>query len=218
MITPERGARRAAAVRLGGLAVALVGIGIVTAAWGAGSVRSAVDGVADSGWSGVVAFVLLYALATVMLVPGSASTATAGLVYGTMGGAAVAVAGATLGASVAYGVARGIGRKPVEATMARRAAQIDAWVSGRQFQSMVVLRLLPVVPFNLFNYAAGLSPVRPRPYVAGTVVGLIPGALLVAGLGSSARQPTSPAFALLLVVAVVAAVSSGVVARRWVRR
>ena len=83
---------------------------------------------------------------------------------------------------------------------------------------MVVLRLLPIVPLNVFNYAAGLSPVRPWPYLAGTLAGLVPGALLVAGLGSSARQPTSPAFAGLLALAVVAAVLSGVLARRWARR
>ncbi len=193
-------------------------LGATTLAIGPASVRSTVDDIAESGWQGVVAFVLLYALATLMLVPGSASTATAGLVYGTVPGAAIAIAGATLGASVAYGLARGMGRNPAQALMAHRVADLDRWISERQFRSIVVLRLLPIVPFNVLNYAAGLSPVRPRAYVAGTLIGLVPGGLLVAGLGSSARQPTSPAFGGLLALAVAAVVLSGVVARRRMRR
>lgn len=191
---------------------------MVTAVSGASSLRAALDSVADAGWSGVVAFVALYALATVLLVPGSATTATAGAVYGTLAGAAVAVAGATLGATVAYAIARGAGRRPVQELLANRGAGIDAWVADRQFRSMVVLRLLPVVPFNLFNYAAGLSPVRPGPYVAGTVVGMVPGALLLASVGSSARQPTSPAFVLSVLAFGATVLISARLARRWVRR
>jgi uncharacterized membrane protein YdjX (TVP38/TMEM64 family) len=121
-------APRVAWLRLAGLALMLVAVGVVMIVSGAAAVRSAIDDVAGAGWPGVAAFVLLYA------------------------------------------------------------------------------------------HAAGLSPVRPRPYVAGTALGLIPGALLVAGLGSSARQPTSPAFALSLVVAAAAMAVSAVLARRWTRR
>lgn len=211
-------ARRLAWLRLSGLAIALVALGPTAAVSGPWSIRQAIDGLADSGWRGAAAFVLVYALATVMMVPGSASTATAGLVFGTVAGAGVAVAGATLGATVAYALARGVGRRPVEAVLRDQAITVDDWVAQRQFRSVLVLRLLPVVPFNLLNYAAGLSPVRPAPYVAGTVLGLVPGAVLVAGMGSSARQPTSPGFVALAGAAVVAAVGSGIAARRWGRR
>ncbi|MGF1599184.1 MAG: TVP38/TMEM64 family protein [Acidimicrobiales bacterium] len=218
MSTPSKNVPALAWLRLAGLALVLAVIGVTTIVSGASSLRDAVDDVATAGWSGVAAFVLLYALATVLLVPGSASTVTAGIVYGTVGGAAVAVAGATLGATAAYGFARGAGRRPTQALLASRAAEIDTWVAQRQFRSIVVSRLLPVVPFNLFNYVAGLSPVRPTAYVTGTAIGLVPGALLVAGLGSSAHQPTSVAFVGSLVVVGVAIVGSAVLTRRWARR
>jgi len=204
-------------VRLGGLVVMLVIVGTAMIVSGADSRRSAIDEVADAGWKGVVGFVLLYAIATVLLVPGTATTATAGVVYGTVGGAAVAVVGATIGSLVAYGIARGAGRKPVQILLASRIADIDQWVAQRQFRSILVMRLLPVVPFNLFNYAAGLSPVRPTPYLAATAVGLVPGALLIGALGSAASQPTSVGFISLLAVFVAAMALSAVAARRWTR-
>lgn len=160
----------------------------------------------------------LYALATLLLVPGSVSTATAGVVYGTLGGAAVALIGATIGSTLAYGIARGAGRRPVEALLARRLPEIERWIADRQFRSIVIARLLPVVPFNIFNYAAGLSPVRPLPYVTGTALGLVPGALLVESVGSSAGQPTSSGFVMSVVLAAAAAAGSTVLVRRRTRR
>jgi uncharacterized membrane protein YdjX (TVP38/TMEM64 family) len=205
-------------LRLAGLLLLVASLAVVTVVWGASSIRNAIDDVAAAGWPGIVAFVALYALATVLLVPGSAATATAGVAYGTLLGAGVAVVGATVGSTIAYAIARGAGRRPAEALFSARVATIESWVAQRQFRSIVALRLMPIVPFNVFNYAAGLSPVRPRPYVAGTVVGLVPGALLVAALGSSARQPTSPAFVASLVVVALAALASALAARRWSRR
>ena len=178
-----------AASRLGLLGLALVVVGVFTLWRGAGQAQAALDRVAGAGWAGVVLFIALYAVATVALVPGSASTATSGLVFGPVVGAGVALAGATLGAFGAYVIARGVGRRPVELLLRARAAQLDRWIDERQFRSIVVLRLLPVVPFNLLNYAAGLSPIRPRPFTVGTFLGVAPSAVLVAWVGSSARDP-----------------------------
>lgn len=210
--------RRLAWIRLAGLVVVLIAVGSVATVWGTSSVQETLERFADSGWRGAVAFILVYAIATGLLVPGSATTVTAGLVYGTTVGAAVALVGATLGATIAYAIARGVGRRPAEALFGRQAAAADGWIADHQFRSIVVLRLLPIVPFSVFNYAAGLSAVRPLPYVAGTALGSIPGALLIAGLGSTARQPTSPAFLALVAAAVVFVVGSGFVARRITRR
>lgn len=205
-------------LRLGLLAALLLALGAVTLIWGADAVRDRIDGVADSGWRGVAVFVVLYALATVLLVPGSATTITAGVVYGIVPGAMVAVAGATVGSTVAYAIARGAGRGAAEAVVAPHIPRVEAWLADRQFRSILVMRLLPVVPFNVFNYAAGLTPVRPRPYIAGTVLGLVPGALLLAAVGSSATQPTSPAFVSSVGLFVLLTVVSAGVARRMRRR
>lgn len=204
--------------RLVGLSLFLLVVAAVAVLGGAESLRAVIDDLAGGGWAGVASFVALYALATVMLVPGSLSTVVAGALYGTVLGAAVSVAGATLGASVAYAIARSVGRRPARALVGCRGARLDAWLAERQLRTTVVLRLLPVVPFNLLNYGAGLSPVRPRPYVAGTALGIGPGALMAASVGSSARQPASPAFALSVAVAVASVAGSALLARRWARR
>ncbi len=210
-------ATRFAWIRLGALALLLIGLGIVAATSGTDSIRSFIEN-ASSGWRGALAFVGIYAIGTVLLVPGSASTVTAGLLFGTIAGTAVAVVGATAGATMAYGIARGVGRRPVEELLAPKGARIDGWVAEHQFRSVLVLRLLPIFPFNLVNYAAGLSAVRPAPYVVGTLVGIVPGALLFAGLGSSARQPLSPAFVAMVVAAIAVMVGSGFLARRLTQR
>lgn len=211
----DRLARRLAWLRLALLGLVIAAFAFFSATLGTSRLADAVEGAADAGWSGYLAFVVLYALATVLMVPGTASTVTAGLVYGGVVGGILSVVGATLGAAGAYLAARGVGRQAAESLLGDRSAAIDRWLSERQFRSVLVLRLLPVVPFNLLNYGAGLSSVGFLPFVAATAVGIVPATFLIAALGDSARQPTSPAFLTLLAATLAVIIISGLAARRW---
>lgn len=76
---------------------------------------------------------------------------------------------------------------------------------ARGLIALLVLRLIPVVPFNALNYAAGASAIGARDYVVATTVGIVPGAVLYAALGAGLDNPVSPLFVVAAIIAVVLA-------------
>jgi uncharacterized membrane protein YdjX (TVP38/TMEM64 family) len=137
------------------------------------------------GWAGLLTFVGLYALATVAFVPGSALTLGAGAVFGVLKGTLAVLVGATLGAILAFGVGRYVARDWVQRRLEGREAftAIDRAVAKAGFTVVLLTRLSPVFPFNLLNYAFGLTGVSLRDYALGSV-GMVPGTLLYVYVGS----------------------------------
>lgn len=175
---------------LAGILVAAVGAALLVSPSLAG-VRHTVDG---SGPLGPVVFVAIYVALTVALVPGTASTLASGALFGPFYGTAYAAVGATIGATIAFVIGRALGREGVRGLLGSRAPRIESALEHTGFSAMLVLRLLPVVPFNGLNYAAGVTGIAPRSYVAATAIGILPATAAVASAGSSATDPTSPQF------------------------
>jgi uncharacterized membrane protein YdjX (TVP38/TMEM64 family) len=170
-------------VLLGGGLVALVLLGRVA---GAALPRFAAA-VERSGVWGPVVFVLGYALATVAFVPGSVLTLAAGAIFGLAKGTAYVLVAATLGASMAFLVGRYLARGIVEHRIRGnpRFAAIDRAVAAEGRRFVFLLRLSPVFPFNLLNYALGLTSVRFADYLVASL-GMIPGTLLYVYYGKLA--------------------------------
>ncbi len=133
-------------------------------------------------------FVLVYALATVLLLPGSVLTIAGGLLFGPLLGMSLNVTGATLGATGAFLVARYGGRDMVERFLSGRLKAFDAKAAENGFRVIFYLRLIPLVPFNGLNFAGGLSPIRLRDYVLATALGILPGAFAYTYLGDAVGE------------------------------
>jgi uncharacterized membrane protein YdjX (TVP38/TMEM64 family) len=136
----------------------------------------------------VVIFGAAYVLGTVLLAPGSAMSIAAGLCFGGWAIPVVLVA-ATAGASLAFLIARHLARDMVARLIEERPnlKAVDKAVDEETWKVVVLLRLSPAVPFNLQNYAFGLTSVRFWPYVAATFAGIIPGTVLYVFLGMIGR-------------------------------
>jgi uncharacterized membrane protein YdjX (TVP38/TMEM64 family) len=145
-----------------------------------------VDYVRGAGALGVAVYGAAYVMATVLLLPGSLFTIGAGFVWGVGGGFLLVWPAATLGALAAFGVARSVARGWVEARVADspRLRAVDDAVGERSFQVIALLRLSPLVPFNLLNYVLGISRARPGTYVLATAVAIVPGVLFYTYLGT----------------------------------
>jgi uncharacterized membrane protein YdjX (TVP38/TMEM64 family) len=131
------------------------------------------------GWWGPLIFMAGYIAATVAFVPGSALTLTAGAIFGIVNGTVYVFIAATIGATAAFLVSRYVARQAIEARLQddRRFAAIDRAVGREGFKIVLLLRLSPVFPFNLLNYALGLTGVRLRDYVLASA-GMLPGTLV----------------------------------------
>lgn len=136
---------------------------------------------------GAIAFILLYIVATVAFLPGSIVTLGAGVVFGVFLGSIYVFIGSTLGATAAFLVGRYLARgwvyKIIQANDKFRA--IDEAVGKEGFKIVLLTRLSPIFPFNVLNYAFGVTGVSLKDYVLGCV-GMFPGTIMYVYLGSLA--------------------------------
>lgn len=158
--------------------------------WGqqaAGAVARFAEWVQGLGVWGPVVFILGYIVATVAFLPGSILTGASGVIFGLVQGTVYSLIGATLGASASFLVARYVARRRIESKLAGNAkfAAIDRAVGREGFKIVALLRLSPVFPFNLLNYALGLTKVRFLPYLAACAA-MLPGTLLYVYYGKAA--------------------------------
>ena len=155
--------------------------------------RQALDLIAGLGPWGSVMFVLLYIVATVFFLPGSVLTLGAGFVFGVIKGAILVSIAATLGATAAFLVGRYLARdwvaKKIEGNVRFKA--IDEAVAREGWKIVGLTRLSPVFPFNLLNYAFGLTRVSLRDYFFASWIGMMPGTLMYVYLGSLAGDLAS---------------------------
>ena len=197
--------------------------------------RAAVLIPAFSGWVdglgvwGPVAFVAGYAVATVAFVPGSLLTLAAGALFGLGKGTVLVLVAATLGASLAFLVSRYLARAAVERRLAGNArfAAIDRAIGTQGRKIVLLLRLSPVFPFNLLNYALGLTRVRFADYLVASI-GMLPGTLLyvyygkvvgdVARLAGGAAVPRDRAYYAVLGLGLAATVVVTTLVTRMARR
>jgi uncharacterized membrane protein YdjX (TVP38/TMEM64 family) len=171
------------------LALGLVALAALAAAgWHAGAAlprfAAWVDGL--GAW-GPAAFVAGYALAVVALVPGSVLTLAGGALFGLAEGVLWVFVAAVLGSSVAFLLARHVARDAVARRLeaSPRFAAIDRAVGHDGRRIVFLLRLSPLFPFTVLNYALGLTTVRFADYVAASV-GMIPGTVLYVYYGKLA--------------------------------
>ena len=149
-------------------------------------VKAFTDWIRHLGLAGAFIFIAVYALAAVLFLPGAIFTIAAGLVYGIVGGTAVALAGATLGAGLAFLVARYLVRGRIEEFVRknRRFGAIDDAIGQEGWKIVGLLRLSPLIPFNVSNYFYGVTSIGFWPYLLASFVGILPGTLLYAYLGA----------------------------------
>jgi uncharacterized membrane protein YdjX (TVP38/TMEM64 family) len=149
--------------------------------------------VAHMGVAGIFIFIGVYAVATVLLAPGSILTIGAGFAFGLWKGFLAVSAGSTLGAALAFLVARFIARDRVEAIAKGndKFRRIDNAIGKQGAELIFLLRLSPVIPFNISNYLYGLTSVKFWPYVLVSWIGMIPGTFLYVYIGTASQAAVS---------------------------
>lgn len=149
--------------------------------------KDSLDWIKSQGAVGAGAFILLYIIATVAFLPGSLLTLGAGVVFGVVLGSGLVFVGSTLGATAAFLVGRYLARnwvaKKIEGN--QKFASIDRAVGKEGFKIVLLTRLSPIFPFNVLNYAMGLTSVSLKDYVFASV-GMLPGTIMYVYLGSLA--------------------------------
>jgi uncharacterized membrane protein YdjX (TVP38/TMEM64 family) len=149
------------------------------------ALKDALTWVDSLGALAPLAFIAIYNVATVLLIPGSVLTLGSGILFGLGWGTLYVVVAATLGATIAFWIGRNFARGWVSRQLEKypKFEAIDRAVAGQGFKIVALVRLSPLFPFNLLNYAFGITQVSLKDYVLGSV-GMIPGTILYVYLGS----------------------------------
>jgi uncharacterized membrane protein YdjX (TVP38/TMEM64 family) len=187
------------------------------------------DWVSRNGAVGALLFGLGYIAGVIAFVPGSLLTIAAGTIFDLAPGTAIVFVAATLGASAAFLISRYLARPLVERRLAgnERFAAIDRAIGQEGRKIVFLLRLSPFFPFNLLNYALGLTKVRFRDYVLASA-GMLPATLLyvyygnilgdVARVASGTPIPRGPEYYVLLGIGLVATIIVTALVTRTARR
>ncbi|KAB2308272.1 sulfurtransferase [Betaproteobacteria bacterium SCN2] len=144
--------------------------------------------VEGAGAAGPLLFMAIYALATVLFLPGSVLTLAGGALFGPVWGTLWNLTGATIGAALAFLIARYLGADWVSRRAGPRLSRLNDGVSSEGWRFIAFVRLVPVFPFNLLNYALGLTRIPFLAYVIASWIFMLPGAIAYTWLGYAGRE------------------------------
>ncbi len=153
-------------------------------------VKAVLSWLEGAGPMGVLVFVFAYGLATVAMLPGSLITLGAGFVYGPLIGLLVVSPASVLGATLAFLVGRFLARDWVKRQVEKnpRFSRLDEEIGKESFRLILLLRLSPIFPYSLLNYALGVTRASLTHYVLASFLGMIPATFMYLYLGSSVEK------------------------------
>jgi phospholipase D1/2 len=172
-------------------------------------------------WPAIASVFAIYLLASLLLIPVNLLIAATAAAFGPFLGFGYALAGALLAACAGFALGRGLGRHPVRRLAGRRVNAVRRRLARHGLWAMTLLRLLPIAPFTVVNLVAGTAAIRFRDFFLGSVLGMLPGAALLAvfgdRLGAWLRRPDETNLAILVGVT-FAVVILALLLGRWARR
>lgn len=157
------------------------------------------DWVRDQGLTGMVLYVLAYTVRPLVFFPASLLTVFGGYTYGPWLGTLLDVIGAGTGGLLSFWIARLLGRRGVEKLIGEGKLNVlDERIATNGFLVVLIVRLIPLFPFDAISYASGLSKIRFKQFAIANYIGIIPGAFVYNNIGSSLRDPFSWQFFLAI--------------------
>lgn len=158
-------------------------------------------------WAPII-YIVLYTVGTILILPSTPLNLSGGALFGVWMGTLWTTVAAILAAVVAFAFTRTIGREFIAQKLAGRWEAIDAEMRQGGLFYMFAIRLLPIIPYGIVNFAAGLTSIRFRDYFIGTMLGTVPGILPFVMMGSGLTALSSGnvyplVFALALIGALV---------------
>jgi Uncharacterized conserved protein len=154
-----------------------------------GWLQTSITWIESLGSWGAIAFIIIYNIATLLFIPGSLLTLKGGCLFGVVWGSMYVLIAATIGATFAFIIGRYLTRDWVCRQLEKhpKFKAIDQAVAKQGFKIVFLTRLSPIFPFNLLNYAFGITQVSLKDYILGSI-GMIPGTVMYVYIGSLATD------------------------------
>ena len=202
------------------LSILLVGITAVIVWRDHLSVDALIEWVGQLGWIAPLVFIACYAVSAVFFMPGLLLTLAGGALFGPVYGTLYNLTGATIGATLAFLSARYVAHDWVAKQTGNRLRQLITGVEKEGWRFVAFTRLVPLFPFNLLNYALGLTNIRLSHYIITSFIFMAPSGAAYTYLGYAGREAAAGGEdvikKILLAIAVIATIAFA--SRIWLRR
>ncbi len=142
----------------------------------------------EAGALAPLLFVCIYTISTILFLPGSVLTISGGILFGPVMGTLNNLAGATCGAVSAFLITRTSASSWVQKKVGGRIKVLLHGIENQGWQFVVFVRLVPLFPFNLLNYAFGLTKIKLLHYTLATLLGMVPGTFVYTYIGYTGRE------------------------------
>jgi uncharacterized membrane protein YdjX (TVP38/TMEM64 family)/rhodanese-related sulfurtransferase len=180
--------RRVPLTHLALLLLLAAGAGWMLTHWDMLKLESIEPAIRTLGIWAPIGFILIYAIATGLFFSGAVLSLAGGALFGPVWGTAWNLAGATLGATVAFLLARTVAGEWVARRVGGRLRRLVDGVTAEGWRFVALMRLVPLVPFNLLNYALGLTGISLPAYILTSAICMLPGAIAYTWLGYAGRS------------------------------
>lgn len=154
------------------------------------SVEGIKDFISGMGRGAFFTYLIFYMFTTIILFPTALLSTASGIIWGPYLGTFYTIIVATISAVAPFLIARFLGRKVARKMIKNTKIEIcDRFLSTNGFFSVLIMRLIPIFPWNMVNYGSGLCGIRLRDYLLATFLGIIPGSFAYNLIGDSLGQP-----------------------------
>ncbi len=169
------------------------------------------DYIASFGVFGPIVYMTMFSV----IPAGSVIAIAGGMAFGLYLGTLYTIIGAMLGATVAFYLSRLLGRGAVEKLIKGKVIKIEDGIEKGGFLLILIMRLIPIIPFNVISFGAGLTRIKYFDYMLATMIGIIPGVLVFTNLGDKALKVRSPEFLLAVGILTLMVIVSILLKRRF---
>ena len=139
-------------------------------------------------------YIIMFALVPLTLFPDSILAIGGGMVFGLFKGYIYTLIGALIGATISFYISRKLGRAFVKKLTKEKLDNIEELINSKGFFIVLILRLVPLFPFDIISYGSGLTSIKYKDFLLATIIGTIPGILVFTNIGAQSVNIGSNSF------------------------
>lgn len=153
-------------------------------------------------------YIIMFALVPLTLFPDSVLAIGGGLIFGLAKGYIYTLIGALIGASLSFYISRKLGRNFVKKLTKEKLDGIESMINSKGFFVVLMLRLIPLFPFDIISYGAGLTSIKYKDFLLATIIGTIPGILVFTNIGAQSVNIGSNGFYISIMALILLVIAS----------
>ncbi|MEG2984812.1 MAG: TVP38/TMEM64 family protein [Peptostreptococcaceae bacterium] len=150
-----------------------------------------------------IVYIIMFALVPLTLFPDSILAIGGGIVFGLAKGYIYTVIGALIGASISFYISRKLGRNFVKKITNEKLDNIENIINSKGFFVVLILRLIPLFPFDIISYSAGLTSIKYKDFLMATIIGTVPGILVFTNIGAQSVNIGSNSFYISIIALII---------------